>query len=87
MLRGTHTLGVEGTFSSSGGIGQFQLQAVTLDEVTLPRAAVDFLIEQYLKPSYPEAAIDRPFRLPFSIDTLSVEEGSVVLVGRPPDPL
>ena len=87
LLQGVHTLGVEGTLASSGGTARFQLQTVTLDGVTLPRAAVDFLIERYLKPSYPEAAIDRPFRLPFSIDTLSVEEGSIVLVGRPPDPL
>ena len=87
FLQGVHTLGVEGTFTSSGGIARFALQTVTLDGVALPRMVVDFLIERYLKPSYPEVSIDRPFRLPFSIDKMSVEEGSVLLIGAPSDPL
>ncbi len=87
FLQGVHTLGVDGTFTSSGGIARFALQTVTLDGVALPRMVVDFLIERYLKPSYPEVSIDRPFRLPFSIDKMSVEAGSVVLVGAPSDPL
>ena len=87
LLQGVHTLGADGKFSSSGGIARFELETVTLDGVALPRMVVDFLIERYLKPSYPEVSIDRPFRLPFSIDKMSVEEGSFVLVGAPPDPL
>ncbi len=87
FLQGVHTLGADGTFTSSGGIARFALQTVTLDGVALPRMVVDFLIERYLKPSFPEVSIDRPFRLPFSIDKMSVEEGNVVLMGAPPDPL
>ncbi len=87
FLQGVHTLGVDGTFTSSGGIARFALQTVTLDGVALPRMVVDFLIERYLKPSFPEVSIDRPFWLPFSIDKMSVEEESVVLIGAPSDPL
>ncbi len=54
FLQGVHTLEVDGTFISSGGTARFTLQTVTLDGVTLPRMVVDFLIERYLKPSYPE---------------------------------
>jgi len=83
FLQGTHTLGVEGTFYSSNGMGRFDLETVTLDGITLPRSVVDFLMEHYLKTRYPNAAVDRPFRLPFSIDRISVETGSVLMVGKP----
>ena len=82
FLQGVHTVGVEGTFSSSNGTGQFHLETVTLDGFTLPQFVVDFLIERYVKARYPKAAIDRPFSLPFSIEQVRVEAGAVVLVGR-----
>ena len=61
------------------------MEAVSLDDIPVPRVVVEFLIERYLKARYPNAAVDRPFRLPFSIDTLSVEDGSIAVVGRAPD--
>lgn len=82
FLQGVHTVGVGGTFSSSNGTGQFHLETVTLDGITLPQFVVDFLIERYIKARYPNVAIDRPFSLPFSIEQANVEEGKVVLVGR-----
>ena len=82
FLQGVHTVGVEGTFSSSNGTGQFHLETVTLDGIALPQFVVYFLIERYVKARYPNAAIDRPFSLPFSIEQVRVEEGEVVLVGR-----
>ncbi|MBI4465107.1 MAG: hypothetical protein HY647_10420 [Acidobacteria bacterium] len=82
FLQGVHAVGVEGTFSSSNGTGQFQLETVTLDGIALPQIVVDFLIERYVKARYPNAAIDRPFSLPFSIEQVRVEEGEVVLVSR-----
>lgn len=83
LLRGLHTVGVEGTLAGSEGIGEFQLERVTLDGFTLPRPVVEYLIEHYLRPRYPAAAISRPFLLPFSLDQVSVEAGSVLLKGKP----
>ena len=84
LLRGMHTVGVEGTFSGSDGVGEFQLERVTLDGFTLPRTVVEYLIEHYLRPRYPTAAISRPFRLPYSLDQVTVEAGSVLLKGKKP---
>ena len=83
FLRGVHTLGVDGTLHGSGGAAQFHLESVTLDGIAMPRAVVDYLIEHYLKAHYPDVSLEHPFSLPFSIDKLSVEAGSVVLVGHP----
>ena len=83
LLQGVHTLGVEGTFSSSDGIGKFHLETVILDGVVLPPAMVDFLIESYLKARYPNAVIDQPFTLPYSLEKITFEKGSCLLVGKP----
>lgn len=85
LLQGVHTIGVEGTLSGSEGVGQFYLETVTLDGVTLPRFVVDLLIQRFVKSRYPSVAIDRPFSLPFSIEEVEVKTGEVELVGRSSD--
>jgi hypothetical protein len=83
LLRGVHTLGVDGTFSGANGMAQFRLETVTLDDVAVPQMVVDYLIDHYLKAHYPDVSVDRPFPLPSSIQRLSVEAGSIVVVGHP----
>ena len=83
FLKGVHELGVEGNVSGSNGRGEFHLESVTLDNVTLPEPVVVYLIDQYLRTRYPGVVIDQPFPLPFSIEQLVVETGSVRLTSRP----
>jgi len=82
LLRGVHTVGVEGSTSGMQGIGQFQLERVLLDGVELPQMVVDYMIEQYLRPRYPSAAINQPFVLPFSVDSFRPGTGALTLTGR-----
>jgi hypothetical protein len=82
LLRGVHTVGVEGSTSGMNGTGQFQLERVLLDGVELPQMVVEYMIEQYLLPRYPSAAINRPFALPYSIDSFRPGTGSLVLTGK-----
>lgn len=82
LLRGEHTVAAQGTLGGANGTAEFHLEWVKLDGVTLPRTVVEFLIEHYLKSRYPEAAIDRPFLLPFAIDSLRTETGAVVLASK-----
>ena len=83
LFWGVHTLSVEGGFSAVNGIGQFDLESVSLDGVPLPRTLVDFLMDAYLKPRYPGLDIDRPFPLPHSIDRVQVLRESLEAVVRP----
>jgi hypothetical protein len=83
FLTGVHELGVEGTVSGANGSGEFHLESVTFDNATLPEPVVEYLIDHYLRTRYPGVAINQPFRLPFSIEQLVVETGSVRLTARP----
>jgi len=83
LFQGVRMLEVEGDFHSSDGIGQFHLETVSLDGVTLPPVVVDFLIESYLKARFPNVAIDQPFPLPYSLEKVIVEEESCLMIGKP----
>jgi len=86
LFFGVHTLSVEGEFSAVGGTGQFNLQTVALDGVPLPRTLIDFLIDSYLRPRFPELALDSPFRMPYSIDRVQVGRGSIEVEAKPEPP-
>ena len=83
LFWGVHTLSVEGGFSAVNGVGQFDLESVSLDGVALPRTLVDFLMEAYLKPRFPGLDIDSPFPLPQSIDRVQVLRESIEVVVKP----
>ena len=83
LLRGRHTLAVEGTFSAIGGVGQFDLETVTLDGVAIPQSVVDVLIDSYIRPRHPNFDPERPFTLPYSIDRLQVLRGNVAVEVKP----
>jgi hypothetical protein len=82
LLQGVHTLGVQGTFSATNGMGRFHLETVTLDGTVLPETVVNYLVDQYLKAHYPTVAIDHPFALAFGIQRIDVQSASVLVASR-----
>lgn len=84
LFWGIHTLSVEGGFSAIDGVGQFDLESVSLDGFTLPQRLVDLLIETFLKPRFPSLALNRPFRLPYSIDRVQVMRERIAVEVNPP---
>jgi hypothetical protein len=85
LFFGVHTLDVEGGFSAIGGMGHFDLEKVSLDGVALPRQMVDYLIERFLLPRYPNLRLDQPFSLPHSIDLVQVLRQGVLVAGKSSD--
>jgi hypothetical protein len=84
LLHGVHTITCQGAFSAANGVGRFDLGAVSIDGLAVPRALVDFLVDAYLKPRFPGLNLDQPFHLPDSIEAVQVEQGSLqVKAGAP----
>ena len=83
FFQGQHTLGVDGTFTSSNGEGQYHLDTVTLDGIEIPQMIVDYMIDNFLKSHYPDFPVNRAFPLGNGIDQLTIESGSVLVTGRP----
>jgi hypothetical protein len=80
LLAGEREVLVRARIRSAGGSATVILERVEVSGVPLQGAALDFLIDNYLMPRYPDAKINRPFALPYRIDSLQVTPGVAYVV-------
>lgn len=72
LFSGTHDVTVETDAAGSGGQGRVQVRAVTIDGMEVPRMALQYFVEKYITPKYPNVGLDSQFQLPDRIDTALV---------------
>jgi hypothetical protein len=83
LLAGEREVVIRTRIQSSGGTATVFLERVEVSGVPIEGQALDFLIDNYLIPRYPDAKINRPFELPYGIDSLKVSPGvAYVIMGR-----
>ncbi len=80
LLAGERDVVVRTRIRSAGGTATVFLERVEVSGVPIEGAALDFLIDNYLMPRYPDAKINRPFALPYGIDYLQVSPGVAYVV-------
>lgn len=77
MLRGERQVTVDVAIQADNGMARVDVQSVTVGGATLTGRALDMLIEYYVTPRYPEAAIGRPFELRHNIKRVTVAPSGV----------
>ena len=83
LLDGEHPVRVTARIRSSGGRATVDVLSVEISGVTLDGRTLDFLIQHFLLPLYPDATIGRPFELGDRIEKIDVQSTGVgVLIGR-----
>ncbi|HLK63104.1 MAG TPA: hypothetical protein VKU19_06670 [Bryobacteraceae bacterium] len=83
LLSGEHPVTVTARVRSARGRATVDVQKVEISGVAIDGKTLDFLIQNFLLPAYPDAAIGRPFELGHHIDKLDVQPASVgVVIGR-----
>jgi hypothetical protein len=83
LLDGERPVSVTARIRSSKGQATVDVQSVEISGVTIDGKTLDFLIQNFLLPMYPTAAVSRPFDLGYRIDRLDVEPRAVeVLIGK-----
>jgi hypothetical protein len=83
LIEGERPLKVWIRMSSSGGRATVFLTRVDLSNATLSGRTLDFLIDNFFRPLYPEARIDQPFDLEFSMERIEIQPTGVrVLIKR-----
>jgi len=80
LLNGEHDVAVTARVDSANGIATVHLQLVEVSCVPLEGAALDFVIQHYLLPNYPNARIDQPFQLHYKMDHFEVQPGIAYVV-------
>jgi hypothetical protein len=83
LFTGVHEVSVEAQASGGSGMGSVRIESVTMDGVKVPRAAMQFLVDYYLKPKYgPNVGLDSHFPLPAHIDAAVAGNNQVAVTQR-----
>lgn len=83
LLDGERPVEVTAHIESGGGQARVKVQRVEVGGVSIEGRVLDFLIEHYLRPAYPEAKIDEPFQLGHRIERLEIRPAALdVVIGR-----
>lgn len=82
LFSGVHDVHAVAHASGSGGQGQVHIDSIDLDGTTIPRMALEFFIDHYLRPKYPEVGLDSTFALPSRIDTARIGDHQLIVTQK-----
>jgi len=85
FLAGERPVRVTAKIESGRRRATVHVQQVTVSGMTAQGAVLDFLINNFLLPFYPEAKIGRPFDLKHGVDRLEISPSgvNVIMAGKP----
>jgi len=72
LFSGRHDVRVEANADASDGQGHVHVHSVSIDNVDIPRMALEFFVSKYITPKYPNVGIDSQFNLRDKVDTATV---------------
>jgi len=72
IFSGRHDVQLEADAAGSGGIGRVHVRRVSIDGIDVPRMALEFFVQKYITPKYPNVGIDSEFKLPSRIDLATI---------------
>lgn len=82
LFSGVHEVHAVAHASGSGGQGQVHIDSIDLDGTTIPRMALEFFIDHYIRPKYPEVGLDSTFALPSRIDTARIGDHQLIVTQK-----
>lgn len=72
FFTGVHDIEVVARASAARGQGSVHVQTLSIDGTEVPRMAMQFFVDRYLKPKYPDVGLDTSFRMPSRVDAAVV---------------
>ena len=82
LFSGTHDVKVRVRGIGTSGQANVDVESVEIDGVSVPRMALEFFIDRYLRPKYPGIGMHSTFRMPDRIDTAVVGSHTLTLVQK-----
>jgi hypothetical protein len=82
LFRGVHQVAADAHALGANGTGQVHIDSVSLDGIAVPRIALEYFVDHYIHPKYPDLGIDSIFKLPNRIDHAEVGSHQVTIVQR-----
>jgi hypothetical protein len=83
LLDGERPVSATARIRSGGGKITVEVKQASISGLEIDGGTLDFLIQNFILPFYPEAMVDRPVEMGFHIDRLQLAPAGVgVLIGR-----
>jgi hypothetical protein len=82
LFTGRHDVRVVARASGSGGQGVVDIESVYINDVRVPRMALEFFVDRYIRPKYPNLGMHSRFKLPSRIDMAIVQQRRVMLTQK-----
>ena len=82
LFTGVHDIDVVAEANGAGGTGVIHVQSVALDGTNIPRVALEYFVDHYIKPKHPEIGLDTRFQMPYRIDRAEVGGHSLTIRQR-----
>jgi hypothetical protein len=82
LFSGIHDVHAVAHASGSGGQARVHIDSIEIDGVTVPRMALQFFIDRYLQPKYPNVGMDSIFNLPERIDTARIGDHQLIITQK-----
>ena len=82
LFTGVHDIDVVADADGAGGIGVIHVQSVALDGTIIPRIALEYFVDHYIRPKHPEIGLDTRFQMPYRIDRAEVGGHSLTVRQR-----
>jgi hypothetical protein len=82
LFSGVHQVTAVAHGQGASGTGQVHIDSVSLDGVAVPRMALEYFVDRYIRPKYLDLGIDSTFKLPNRIDRADVGSHEVTVVQK-----
>jgi len=82
VFSGVHDVEVTATASAQNGQGHVTIQSVSIDDVGVPRLALEMFVKRYITPKYPGVGLENTFQMPDRIDAATVGNDTALLTQR-----
>ncbi len=79
LFSGSHDIHVVAEAAGMDGVAGIKVQTVELDNVAVPPWALEFFVQRYVTPKYPNVGMTSTFKMPLRIQTATVSAGKVTL--------
>ena len=82
LLQGEHEVSVTARVQSGGGNATVHLEEVQIAGLPISGGALEWIVQNYLIPHYPDAKIGRPFAMRHGLERIEVKPGVAYVVMR-----
>ena len=77
LFTGRHNVHAVSHASGANGVGTVRIDSVELDGAQVPQWALEWFVQRYLTPRYPNVGMTSTFKLPLRINSAVIETGKV----------